>query len=217
MEAVSTFTAFDIVVLLILFGSAIIGMFRGFSTEVLTLASWAGAILVTLYGVVPSAYVIRSVVQPDMLADSITAFALFMVSLAVFKLIAARVGDGIKSSTIGILDRSLGMLFGLFRGLLIVFAGFLLLSFIIPENKQPSWIVEAKLAPMVSFGADLLTEIVPDLIQQGQDNDDVRGILDDMREKMPSKDSLNAIEEMKKKSEEMKKIIKELEKEKVKT
>lgn len=217
MEAFSTLTAFDVVILLILGGSAIVGMLRGFSTEVLTLAAWGGAIFATLYGVVPFSYILRSVVQPNMLADTITAIVLFMATLAIFKIIAGMIGNGIKSSTIGVLDRSLGTLFGLMRGLLIVFAGFLMLSFILPENKQPDWIVEAKLTPMVSFGADLLTEIVPDLIALGEENSDVDDVLNKMRENMPSKDALDNIEELKKKRDEIKKMLDDTEKPKTKT
>ncbi len=214
MEAFSTLTAFDVVVLLILGGSAIVGMLRGFSTEALTLVAWGGAIFATLYGVVPLAYILRSVVQPNMLADTITAIVLFMASLAIFKLIASMVGNGIKSSAIGVLDRSLGTLFGLMRGLLIVFAGFLLLSFVMPKNKQPDWIVEAKLTHMVSIGADLLTEVVPDLIALGEDNSYIDDVLNKMRRNMPSKDNL---EELKKKSDDIKKMIDGLEKPKPKT
>ena len=45
----------------------------------------------------------------------------------------------ILDSRIGALDRTLGFLFGLGRGLIIVVVAFLFFAWLVPADKQPDW------------------------------------------------------------------------------
>ena len=51
MELFSAFTLFDAVILFIIGYSLVRGIMRGFTTELIKLVSWFGALLITLYGV----------------------------------------------------------------------------------------------------------------------------------------------------------------------
>ena len=65
MELLSSFTFFDAVVLFIVGFSLVRGVMRGFTTELLKLVSWFGALIVTLYGVAYGASALaRNYVQP---------------------------------------------------------------------------------------------------------------------------------------------------------
>ena len=140
MEAVSAITAFDAMVLIIVGLSAVIGFARGFSTEILTLAAWAGAIFATLYGLGWGvAEFGRRFISPDALADIITAVALFFITLFLFKYLAGFVGKSVKSSVVGFLDRSLGALFGIIRGVLVTAAIYLVLDFILTDDRMEKW------------------------------------------------------------------------------
>ena len=46
----------------------------------------------------------------------------------------------ILDSRIGALDRTLGFLFGLGRGLLIVVVAFLFFSWLVPDKQRPDWV-----------------------------------------------------------------------------
>ena len=182
-------TPFDIIVILVLVVSALFAFGKGFATEVLSLAAWAGAILITLYGLACAAGYGREYISPEPLADMITAIVLFFAGLIILKLIAGFIGDCIRMGPVGFLDRSLGALFGLLRGILIVSAGYLLLNFFLSERQQPEWVQEAKLIRFVSYGAEMLSEIVPELLSRAKEDEEVQGILDRMRENMPSSNS----------------------------
>ena len=188
-------TPFDIIVILVLVVSALFAFGKGFATEVLSLAAWAGAILITLYGLAWAAGYGREYISPEPLADMITAIVLFFAGLIILKLIAGFIGDCIRMGPVGFLDRSLGALFGLLRGILIVSAGYLLLNFFLSERQQPEWVQEAKLIRFVSYGAEMLSEIVPELLSRAKEDEEVQGILDRMRENMPSSNSSTEYDE----------------------
>lgn len=163
----SSITAFDAVGLFILGFSGLIGLKRGFSTEVLTLLSWAAAIFFTLYALAWGAQDYgREIITPNALADVITSVVLFVAGLVLFRWLASSFGDMVKTGPIGPLDRALGTAFGLLRGALVVATVYLLISSFVAEEEQPQWVKEAQLKPLASYGAEMLKIIVPNLVKK---------------------------------------------------
>ena len=81
MEFFSTITAFDATVLAIIGFSAFRGISRGFTTELLTLVSWFGALMITLYGIgFGASDFTRQYIKPESLADVVTVMGLFLLS-----------------------------------------------------------------------------------------------------------------------------------------
>ena len=152
------YTGFDWGVLIIIALSLIHAFSKGFTNVALSLAAWAGALAVTILGYVPLAPYARDLVQPEQLADLLLVVTLFISSLVLLKLVADRVGDAVKSSAIGFLDRSLGALFGLMRGLVIVSVVFIGMKAILGDS-QPEWIASAKTRPLVAWGATMVEEL----------------------------------------------------------
>ena len=54
-----------------------------------------------------------------------------------------RISDKILDSRVGALDRTLGFLFGLTRGLIIVAVAYIFFDWLVPKQ-QPTWIANAK-------------------------------------------------------------------------
>ena len=50
----------------------------------------------------------------------------------------------VLDSRVGALDRTLGFLFGLARGLVIVVVAFLFFAWLVPDRSQPEWVKNAK-------------------------------------------------------------------------
>jgi membrane protein required for colicin V production len=64
------------------------------------------------------------------------------------------------------IDRTLGFIFGLARGAFIVCLAYLLLDISLPQqNDRPSWIREAKSAPYLHQGAEVLRGFMPEAIK----------------------------------------------------
>jgi hypothetical protein len=98
--------------------SAMLAMVRGFSREILSIASWVLAAI--------AAYFLYPVVLPfvtpyidnAMLALAVAAAAVFFVALIIVTVITMKIADFIVDSRIGALDRTLGFLYGAVRGVL---------------------------------------------------------------------------------------------------
>src|SRR5581483_77751 len=86
----------------------------------------------------------------------------FIGTLIVVSVITVRISDMILDSRIGALDRTLGFLFGLARGLLIVVVAFLFFTWLVPEKQRPDWVTGAKSRTVLTGTGDWLMSLFPD-------------------------------------------------------
>jgi membrane protein required for colicin V production len=68
----------------------------------------------------------------------------------------------VKHSSLSALDRTLGLLFGLGRGALLVTIGFLALSFVLPQKgEKPNWLAQSRTAPLFTNASLAIARFVP--------------------------------------------------------
>jgi membrane protein required for colicin V production len=152
-------TAFDYLVILILLCSIVISTFRGLVREVLSLVSWAVAFFVAnAYGET------LSILLPDVIPGGLTrliaAFiVLFIGARLLMALVMMAVEVGIRSAGLTVMDRGLGGLFGLGRGLLIVMT-FVMLCGLTAIPSQPFW-TQALLSPLAETAAITIKPYLP--------------------------------------------------------
>jgi membrane protein required for colicin V production len=151
-----TLTAFDAAVLIIIGLSTLFAFGRGFVTVALSFGAWAGALLATVFGFEFAKPYGRDFINPPELADLITLAVLFFVTLFILKQIAEFIGGMVKDSPVGLLDRSLGALFGLLRGVVIVSVIYLGFDKLFPSESQPDWIQNARTRPLVAWSAGMI-------------------------------------------------------------
>ena len=113
-------TAFDYVVLIILLASIVISVLRGLVKEVLSLVGWLAAfVIANRYGA-DMAQLLPAVV-PSGTTRLVCGFAiLFIGTLLLSSLVNGAIAHIIRASGLQVVDRGLGGLFGLGRGVLIV-------------------------------------------------------------------------------------------------
>jgi membrane protein required for colicin V production len=130
--------------------------------EILSIAAWGAAALVTLYSfnkLLPTA---KTYFNNDTVAAVVVVAGVFVGTLIIVSVITVRISDMILDSRIGALDRTLGFLFGLGRGLLIVVVAFLFFSWLVPEKQRPDWITGAKSRVVLQGTGDWLMSLLPD-------------------------------------------------------
>ena len=130
-------TILDLVLLAVMLISGLLAMVRGFMREILSIAAWGTAALVTLYAfgkLLPTA---KTYFNNDTVASVVVVAGVFIGTLIVVSIITVRISDMILDSRIGALDRTLGFLFGLARGLLIVVVAFMFFSWLVPDKQRP--------------------------------------------------------------------------------
>ena len=172
---------------MIIGASVIIAITRGFTTEALGLVAWVAALFITLQGHPFVFPIIVEIVQPDFMASVITYAALGILSLIVLKFLAGLIGRTIKESHIGALDRGLGALFGIVRGMLIISFVYLLTTPFFSADEYPDMFMEAKSRPLVEYGASMLNSMNPykddELFEEGRFDGPM---LDYFKDQLPS-------------------------------
>lgn len=159
--ATSSFNSIDLAIILIIGISILIGILRGATREVLGIAAWIGAFAVVFYGLPLFRPLGRHYIHNPMIADAVVAGILFLLSLAVFILISRLISSGVKGTFFGALDRSLGLVFGFIRGVLIVCLVYLAMGFFYKPSEIPESITTARFMPWVAQGAFELKRLVP--------------------------------------------------------
>ena len=131
-------TVFDYAVILIIVLSVMLSIIRGAVREVLSLAAWVLAFWAAqIYTVEFSALLPDTLSNPSL--RLMTGFALvFLTVLVVMSLVAILCSKLVKASGLSVADRSLGSVFGLARGLLMVLI-LVLLGGLTSLPKQPMW------------------------------------------------------------------------------
>ena len=155
-------TLLDIILLAVMLISGLLAMIRGFMREILSIAAWIAAALATLYffnRLVPYA---QQYFNNDIVAKAAVIGGVFLGTLLIVSIITVRISDMILDSRIGALDRTLGFLFGLARGLIIVVVAFLFFDWLVPQKSQPSWVTGAKSRVVLASTGDWLKSMLPD-------------------------------------------------------
>ena len=126
----------DVVFLIIVGISALVGIVRGMTKEILSITGWVLA-AVALYFLVPIVDpIMQQYIASKMLSNIVTGMAILIVFCVVWLLTADRLAALVRASKLSALDRIFGFLFGLARGGLIVVLIAMFITTVIPEQSK---------------------------------------------------------------------------------
>ncbi|HEY2444618.1 MAG TPA: CvpA family protein [Rhizomicrobium sp.] len=151
----------DLAVIGIVAISTILAVIRGFVRETLSIFSWVVAGLAALYFGPGATTLLRGHISTPMLAPVLAYAGIFLVLLVPLSFFSHRLSERVRRSAIGTLDRSLGIPFGILRGLALVGFVYLAFSLLVPLPAQPAWVKEARLLPLIQGSRDVLLSLVP--------------------------------------------------------
>lgn len=158
----------DMIVVGVVVLSGLFAFVRGFVREALSIFAWIGAGAVAYYGYDKFEPTVKTLVSNPLIAQVATASILFVISLLVFSVVVGVLSSRVRSSFLGSLDRSLGLVFGLARGCLVICLAYIVMVRILtpdpwppkPEDLPP-WIAEASLRPYLEKGSTPLIHMIP--------------------------------------------------------
>jgi membrane protein required for colicin V production len=136
----------DFVILGIIIFSGIVSIFRGFIREVLSIITWIVAFWVAWHFSQALAAMLTPYIQNHMLRYPVAFIALFAMTMILGGLLNYLLGQLVDSTGLSSTDRTLGLLFGLLRGILIV-GVMLLVMRLTPAPREPWW-QDAHLVPV---------------------------------------------------------------------
>jgi len=157
-------TIFDYLVIFVLVTSVIIGVVRGLVKEVLSLAGWVVAFVVANAYAAQLAQMLPAAVPGEVLRLILAFIALFIGARILMGLLSLALGALLDAGGLSMIDRLLGVVFGLARGLVIVLAGVILCGMTsLPQ--QPFW-KEAMLSSYAEVGARMVKDFLPAAMAQ---------------------------------------------------
>ncbi len=148
----------DLAVLALMLVSALLGILRGLVREVLGVAAWvAAAVAASPYGLFPhvAPWMRRQFSDPG-IADAVAFGGVFLAVLIVLWLVVRVISNAVRGSALGGLDRTLGLVFGLGRGVALLVVAYILLGVGLAIEQWPAPIVEARSLPVIYRGAEWL-------------------------------------------------------------
>lgn len=150
---------FDTIIILVMFISIFMSFFRGFLKEFFTIISWVLATVITIYGAPVVQDMFDVEVGKKAFYDAVTVLLIFSMSMIVFSFVFSKIINHLRRVDGLFLDRSLGVLFGVIRGALLVCLGYIfIVGFIYTE--KPDW-MKGQTLKVVEFGAKELIKLNP--------------------------------------------------------
>jgi membrane protein required for colicin V production len=145
--------------------SAIFAFHRGFVREVLAIASWVGSVVFAVYFFDAARPHVAEYLPDELLINIATGAGLFVGSLVIFWLAIHLVVAHVKASALSTLDRSLGFLFGIARGVIVVAVAFIGGEKRIwneEEDTRPDWLESARSLPLIEYTARQIVAFIPE-------------------------------------------------------
>ena len=141
---------FDIIILVLILISALFAFFRGFSLELLSISVW----IISFFG--SYAYgnnlvnFFNKIVNNILISTAISYVLAFLIIFIIFSFLTRKFSVFIKDSYVGLIDKSLGFIFGILRGYVIVGLCFFLFDFFY-KGKKLEFIDNSKIIPVIKI------------------------------------------------------------------
>jgi membrane protein required for colicin V production len=152
-------TLLDGIVLAVVIISAVLAMVRGFVREVLSVASWVAAAAAAYLLHKPLIPLVTPYINNKTAATVVAAAAIFFVALIIASYVTMKVSDFIIDSRIGFIDRSLGLVFGAARGLVIIAVAYKLFAGLV--NPLPPFVQNARVQPILDGVGTRISQALP--------------------------------------------------------
>lgn len=158
-------TAFDIIVLLLVGGAAVLGAWRGFVTEVLSVIALFLVVFALKFLHAPlTALLIGRIGTPSGAA----ALAFVLVAGVTYfggRLLANAIGRRTRNSVLGPVDRALGFGFGALKGLIVASLAFLLIVLVLDmihggPRERPQWLTQSRVYPLLNVTSASVADFV---------------------------------------------------------
>jgi membrane protein required for colicin V production len=156
-------TLLDFILLGIMAVSGILALMRGFTREALSLVAWGLAALAAYFASQRpelTAFVLPYLDKP-LFAQVAVGLGVFILVLIIASIISVRISDLVIDSAAGAIDRTLGFVYGLGRGLVLVSIAYLFYGWLQPLERQEDWVKSAQSFSIVQSTSNFLRGLMP--------------------------------------------------------
>jgi membrane protein required for colicin V production len=151
----------DLIVVAVVALSGLFAFVRGFVREILSIAAWGGALIVAIYAYTPVEPMVETLIKSTLAAEVVTGVGIFLIAVILFSIIVGVISSRVRGSGLGALDRALGLLFGVVRGVILVSLGYLVMTHLLKAEDMPPWVIDAHSRPLLAKGAEQIQQMIP--------------------------------------------------------
>ena len=192
MEALGLNIA-DWFILIVLTASGLISLARGFTKEFLSLFLWIVAFVAAVSLESLATPSINEYVGNEEISKILSYIVEFMICIILGGMVIKFISKLIKWSGASGFDRFLGVLFGLGRGLIVLFVIFLLLP---SSVKSTDLIDKSKITPLIEKYAPQIEAYLRDLIDNKDIVEEAMDVIEPIKESLtPDSEDSNSIQE----------------------
>ena len=141
---------FDVIILVLIFISALFAFFRGFSLELLSISVWIISFFVSYAYGYNLINFFNKIVNNILISTAISYVLVFLIVFVIFSFLTRKFSVFIKDSYVGLIDKSLGFIFGILRGYVIVGLCFFLFDYFY-KGKKLEFIDNSKIIPVIKI------------------------------------------------------------------
>lgn len=168
-------TLFDFILVAIMLVSGLLALMRGFTREVLSIVAWAAAAIAAYVAIKQPALIEFAktnvpYLDKEILAQIAVGASAFLIVLIIVSIISVKISDYVVDSSAGSFDRTLGFLFGVARGFVFVAIAYLFYGWLLPYDKQASWVRNAYSLPMIKSAGEGIVSFMPPEIAETLSN-----------------------------------------------
>ena len=152
----------DVVFLVIVGVSALVAIARGVTKELLSIIGWvlAGVSVYYLSPVVDP--IMKKYIASEVLSGLVSGMVILIMFCIFWVLAADKISTQIRFSKLSALDRILGFIFGIFRGVVIVILLQIMISSLIPEESQKGVFAESRYFKLAGDAAGPIKGLIPE-------------------------------------------------------
>lgn len=150
----------DIAVLILLLGSGIFALMRGFVYEVLAVTGWVLAALAAFWGLPYIVPLLEPHISNPTIANVAGGAVIFLSVLLISSFITHSIARQVRKSAVSAVDRSLGFAFGLVRGLVLASLCFMVVTLLMAPE-EPAVLTNARTRPLLAAGSRLIQSLLP--------------------------------------------------------
>ena len=199
----------DIVVVVILLISSVVAFLRGFVREVLTIVGLAGASITALTAGPKLAPGLESwltsdlgkdadnakmwdMIPYDIAAGFLSYAGLFVITLVVLSLISHWIAKSVHAIGLGPVDRSLGVVFGIVRGLVLIGLLYMPFHILMQAKDKDDWFGSSNTFSYVEYTSEFLMAFLPESWNKKEEDEGEEEDLDPLKNLTGEDDKENA-------------------------
>lgn len=166
----------DILVIIVVLLSALIAFLRGFIREILTIAGVLGGLAAAYYmgpnlsptfrgwlGVEEgSEDKLFGIVPYEMVADGLAYASIFILVVIVLSIISHFIAEKVKKIGLGAIDRTLGVIFGIVRGVILLAILYLPVHLLTEDDTKDEWFKDSRTHVYLEQTAGVLADFMPE-------------------------------------------------------